>query len=149
MANLQSNAVKSLQAAVGNIDETVFLPMGELLYGYNMLYEDDESIKGDSKVQAQGVMGLLAREMERNNALELLQLIGSVGAQLGDSVTPLVNWALQKTMLAMRVPLELASQIKFGPSGPPQEGGMPPEAAGGAPESPQTQGPPQPPVGVA
>jgi hypothetical protein len=131
MANLQSNAVKSLQAAVGNIDETVFLPMGELLYGYNMLYEDDPTIKGDSKVQAQGVMGLLAREMERNNALELLQLIGSVGAQLGPSATPLVDWSLQRVLMSMRVPVELASQVTFGASaGPPTEGGIPPEAAG-------------------
>ncbi|MDR1872029.1 MAG: hypothetical protein LBS60_08980 [Deltaproteobacteria bacterium] len=140
MANLQSNAVKSLQAAVGNIDETVFLPMGELLYGYNMLYEDDESLKGDSKVQAQGVLGLLAREMERNNALELLQLIGSVGAQLGASVTPLVDWALQKTLLAMRVPSELAAKVSFaaaaGPNGPPTEGGTPPEAMTGAETAP-------------
>jgi hypothetical protein len=135
MANLQSNALMSLQAAVGNIDETVFLPMGELLYGYNMLYEDDESLKGDSKVQAQGVQGLLAREMERNNALELLQLIGSVGAQLGDSVTPLVDWALQRALIAMRVPPEFANQVKFGGLQPPPEaGGMPPEAAAMPPE---------------
>jgi hypothetical protein len=135
MANLQSNALMSLQAAVGNIDETVFLPMGELLYGYNMLYEDDESLKGDSQVQAQGVQGLLAREMERNNALELLQLIGSVGAQLGDSVTPLVDWALQRALIAMRVPPEFASQVKFGGLQPPPEaGGLPPEAAAMPPE---------------
>jgi hypothetical protein len=161
MANLQANAVKSLEAAVGNIDETVFLPMGELLYGYNMLYEDDMSIKGDSKVMAQGVMGLLAREMERDNALELLQLIGSIGAQLGDSASPLVDWALQRALISMRVPADLASKVKFGvPEGPPPQAEIPPEAlaaeglgdAGGqipaavaSTPSPPAAGPPVPP----
>ena len=41
MFNLQSNALKSLQAAVANIDESVFQPMGEHLYALNMLYADD------------------------------------------------------------------------------------------------------------
>jgi hypothetical protein len=113
MFNLQSNALKSLQSAVANIDETVFQPMGELLYAYNMLYEDDDSIKGDSKVAAQGVQGLLAREMSRNNALEILQLVGAVGAQLGDTASPLVDWALRQTLTAMRVPDEIAAQISM------------------------------------
>jgi hypothetical protein len=136
MANLQANAVKSLQAAVGNIDETVFLPMGELLYNYNMLYEDDPSIKGDSKVMAQGVLGLFAREMERNNALELLQLVGSIGAQLGESASPLVDWALRRALTAMKVPELVAERVSFtarSPEAPPEGGGAPPpppQAAG-------------------
>jgi hypothetical protein len=152
MANLQSNAVKSLQAAVGNIDETVFLPMGELLYNYNMLYEEDMAIKGDSKVMAQGVLGLFAREMERNNALELLQLIGSIGAQLGDKATPLLDWALQRALIAMRVPEELAKQAAFGearspePPAAPQQQSAPPVEAGAAPASPVP--PPAPAPGV-
>jgi hypothetical protein len=141
MANLQSNAIKSLEAAVGNIDETVFLPMGHLLYGYNMLYEDDETIKGDSKVLAQGVQGLLAREINRNNAMELLQLIGSVGAQLGPSVTPLVDWALQQMLTAMRVPPDIASQVKFGqPQPQPQPQPASPEGALPPPEGAPSAG---------
>jgi hypothetical protein len=145
MANLQSNAVKSLEAAVGNIDETVFLPMGELLFHYNMLYEDDESVKGDSKIQAQGVAGLLAKEIERNNALELLQLFGAVGAQFGRSVIPTLNWAIQKVMLSAGVPAEIASQVTIGnpaeqsPAAPADAG--PPEPAMAAPP-PTPSGPP-------
>ena len=142
MFNLQSNALKSLQAAVGNIDESVFQPMGELLYAWNMLYEDDESIKGDSKVVAQGVQGLLAREMSRNNALEILQLVGAVGAQLGESASPLVDWALKQTLTAMRVPDEIVARISFnspapGPE-PPMDAAMPPEMAA----SPEMAAPP-------
>jgi hypothetical protein len=159
MANLQSNAVKSLQAAVANVDETVFGPMGELLFAYNMLYEDDPSIKGDSKVMAQGVQGLLAREMERNSALELLQLLGAIAAQLGPSASPLLDWSIRRVLVSMRVPPDIASQVKFGqqapalpgpapPAGPgdlmPAAGpGMPPEpAAGGGPEPPSASMPP-------
>jgi hypothetical protein len=128
MFNLQSNALKSLQAAVGNIDETVFQPMGELLYAWNMLYEPDGSVKGDSKVVAQGVEGLLAREMSRNNALEILQMVGSVGAQLGETVSPVVDWALRRALQSMRVPDEIAAQVSFSRAGVPPSGpALPPE----------------------
>jgi hypothetical protein len=162
MANLQANAIKSLQAAVGNIDETVFLPMGRLLYSYNMLYEDDPSIKGDSQVLPQGVMGLLEREMERDNALELLQMMGAIGAQLGDTASPLVDWALQKALISMRVPADLASQVRFGPMQgspgpdptlPPEaapmgaQGAIPPAAPGPPPEQLMGQGPAGPVIG--
>jgi hypothetical protein len=129
MFNLQSNALKSLQAAVANIDVDVFQPMGELFYAWNMLYEDDESVKGDSKVIAQGVQGLLAREMSRNNALEILQLVGAVGAQLGDTASPLVDWALKQTLTAMRVPDEITDQISFNRPAPAPAPELPPEAA--------------------
>jgi hypothetical protein len=114
MANLQNNALQAMQDAVANMDETIFLPMGELLYAYNMLYEDDDLVKGDCKIRAQGVQGLLARELQRNNALELLQLVGSVGAQLGDSAVPLIDWAFQQVLTGMKVPADVAAKASFG-----------------------------------
>jgi hypothetical protein len=146
MATLQANAVKSIQAAVDNIDRGVFGPMGKLLYNMNMLYEDDPSIKGDCQVHAQGVTGLLAKEIERNNAMDILQIVGAVGAQLGESATPVVDWAIQRIFNAMGVPAEIASRVKFGgaekggpapaepmppagpPAGPEPGAAMPPEA---------------------
>jgi hypothetical protein len=121
--------------------------MGELLYNYNMLFEDDPSIKGDSQVLARGVLGLLAREIERNNALELLQLIGSIGAQLGEGVSPLVDWALQRALIAMRVPEDLAKQVKFGAPAQAQApaGAAPPEVAS-APGAAPLEPPAAPPV---
>jgi hypothetical protein len=132
MASLQSNAVKSLQAAVGNIDETVFLPMAQLLFSYNMLYEKDPSIKGDCKVMAQGEEGMLAREMTKATAQEVLSMVGAIGAQLGESAGPLVNWALRELLVSMRVPDEVASQVRFGQPGPPVPGPEPaPDAMAG------------------
>jgi hypothetical protein len=136
MATLQSNAVKSIQAAVGNIDEGIFLPMGRLLYAYNMLYEDDPSIKGDCKVYAQGVTGLLDQEIKRQNATELLQILGAVASQMGDSAGPVVTWAIRNILGSMGVPPEIAAKVEVGGGeGPPGTGpeGMPPGMPQGMP----------------
>jgi hypothetical protein len=140
MATLQSNAIKSLQDAVGNIDEGVFLPMGQLLYNYNLLYEKDPAIKGDCKVHAQGVAGLLQKEINRNNAMDILQVVGAVGAQMGLSAGPVVDWAVQQVLHSLGVPQEIAGQVRFGggqgapqdagPSSPPSAAPAPPPAAG-------------------
>jgi hypothetical protein len=148
MAMLQANAVKSIQSAVANIDETVFLPMGELLYNYNMLYEDDPAIKGDCLVYAQGVSGLLAKELARNNAMDLLQVIGAVGAQLGETATPVVDWAIQQVFASMGVPAEIAQKVSFG--GPKEmmasmgPEGAPPASIGSGPQEAMPGPPPGP-----
>jgi hypothetical protein len=150
MAMLQSNAVKSIQDAVANIDEGVYGPMGQLLYGYNMLYHGDRSVKGDAQVMAQGVQGLLAQEEERNTAFEVLQLVGSVGAQLGGTVIPVLDWALRKALVSMRVPEGLAAQVSFSPPQqglPAGAGGMPADAAAPPPEAGPAPGGGMPPAG--
>ncbi|MDR1314851.1 MAG: hypothetical protein LBQ12_14475, partial [Deltaproteobacteria bacterium] len=142
MATLQANAVKSIQAAVGNIDEQVFLKMGEYLFNLNMLYEKDMSVKGDCKVYAQGVIGLLAKEIERNNAMDLLQILGTIGAS---AATPAIEWALQRIFNSMGMPPEIAAQVKLGgePGGTPDAG--PPPLTGDPGPAPLPAGPEVPP----
>lgn len=83
-AMLVNNATNAIQAAVGNIDEYVFTPMGELLYNYNMQYEKDPDIKGDCQIVARGVSGLLQKEIDRQNSYEVLQLIVAAAGQFAN-----------------------------------------------------------------
>lgn len=123
-AMLQGNAVKAIQAAVGNIDEYVFGPMGELLYNYNLVYSDDESVKGDCKIIASGASGLLQREIDRQNSFEVLQLVGSAGQQIAQMPkgAEIIAWALRNVLKQMQVPEELLDT-----SGTAPGGGMPSE----------------------
>lgn len=111
-AMLQGNAVKAITSSVVNIDQTVFGPIGKQLFNYNMLYEEDESIKGDCNVVAQGSTGLLQREIDRQNSYEILQLIGAAGNQLAQHPrgAAIVEWALTNALRLMGVPSELLAE---------------------------------------
>ena len=73
----------------------------------------DVSVKGDSQIVARGAEGILAKEMERQSAMEILQVVGSVGAQLGQlvNIAPVVQWSLQKLMGTMGVPDDILNQM--------------------------------------
>lgn len=108
MAALQQNALKSIQAAVDNLDRGWFKPCGELMFNYNMLYEDDDSIKGDCQIQSQGAKGMVQRELDRNNAMETLQLLGPIAGQMDPAlVQETMAWSLNTIFDAMRLPQEL------------------------------------------
>lgn len=126
-AMLQGNAVKAIQAAVSNIDQFVFEPMGELLYNYNMVYSDDDAVKGDCKILARGATGLLQREIDRQNSYEILQLVGSAGQQIAQMPkgAQIISWALSKCLGNMGVPKEL---LEDAPAPAPQEQAMGTEA---------------------
>lgn len=106
-AMLQGNAVKAITSAVGNIDETVLGPLGTLLFNYNMLYEDIDMVRGDSQIVAQGVQGLLQKELDRGKSMEVIQLVGAAGAQMGEIAPKLFAWAMQNVLKTMDVPEEL------------------------------------------
>lgn len=112
MSLLQGNATKALHAAVSNISNGVFSPLGQHLYTINMVYATDDSVKGDAHIITKGSEGLLQKEIEKQTAFELLQLMGTVGAQLGQSmnVAPVISWSLQKLMGSMGVPDEIIEQ---------------------------------------
>lgn len=81
--------------------------MGTLMYNYNMRYSDDDSVKGDAKVNAQGSSGLIKREIAKQSASEILQIVGSMGTAAGELVGPnVVQWAFKKVLTSSGVPLE-------------------------------------------
>lgn len=150
-AMLQGNAVKAIQAAVRNIDQFVFEPLGQQLYNYNMMYSKDESIKGDCKVLAQGATGLLQREIDRQNSYEILQLVGAAGNQLAQTPNgaAIMTWALNNVLGQMGVPKELlASAPSVGPGVPGPTGGAPTDAGGPAAAAAPMQDAAQAPAGT-
>lgn len=138
MSMLQGNAVKALHAAVENIANGVFRPFGELLYNTNMLYSHDVDVKGDSQIITKGADGLLQKEMERQSAMEILQVVGSAASGLGQMVNlaPVVEWSLMKLLGSMGVPDNILGQVNA--TVPPQ--GMGTVAGGPNPAPPSPDG---------
>ena len=141
MSMLQGNAVKALHAAVENIANGVFRPFGELLYNTNMLYSHDVDVKGDSQIITKGADGLLQKEMERQSAMEILQVVGSAASGLGQMVNlgPVVEWSLMKLLGSMGVPDNILGQVQASPMSPPM-GDMGTSAGGPNPAPPSPDG---------
>lgn len=116
MSMLQGNATKALHAAVTNISNGVFEPLGTTLYNLNMVYSEDISVKGDSQIVPKGAEGILAKEMERQNAQEIISLIAQAGAQIaqagGLNITPVLGWSLKKLFGAMNIPDDIIAQME-------------------------------------
>ena len=122
---LQGNATRALHAAVNNLSNGVFVPLGELLYNTNMLYSSNPDIKGDSQIITKGAQGLLQEEMNKQNAMEILSVVGSAGAQLaaagGMNIAPVVAWGIKKLLGTMGVPDDVMAQMMAMPPVPPQQ----------------------------
>lgn len=116
MAALQGNATKALQAAANNISNDVFAPMGEMLYNLNMIYASDDAVRGDSHITTKGAEGLLAKELDKQNAMETIQLIAQAGAQIagaaGMNITPALSWALETLFKAQGIPDDVLVQMR-------------------------------------
>lgn len=106
MAMLYGNALKPIQAAVGNMDKDVFSKAGESMYYYNMKFSDDPDIKGDAKVVARGATGLLAKEIEQQAAAETLQLVAQAASAIQTMDPRILVWALNRLLEARGVPVE-------------------------------------------
>lgn len=114
MSLLQGNSTKALTASTDNISDGVFKPMGDLLYNLNMLYAKDPDVKGDSQIITKGAEGLLQKEMEKQSAMEILQVLGAASAGLGQMVNigPAIQWSLEKLLSSMGVPQSITEQMK-------------------------------------
>ena len=96
---LLAAASRSIKAVVANIDDDIITPYIQMCYDNNMKFAEDDSIKGDARVVAKGVSGLLAKEQQAQRKVEFLQVtanplysqilgeknIGSILAQVAKS----------------------------------------------------------------
>lgn len=114
MSMLQGNAHKALSAATDNIAEGVFKPLGQLLYNTNMLYAKDQDVKGDAQIVTKGAEGLLQKEMEKQSAMEILQVLGAAASGLGQmvNIAPAIQWSLDKLLSSMGVPRSITEQMR-------------------------------------
>lgn len=74
MSMLMNAANKGMKGVVSNIDLAVMTPMLESLYNFNMLFSDDQTIKGDSQVIARGAVSLMQLESLQLRRNEFLQV---------------------------------------------------------------------------
>ncbi len=71
---LLAAASRSIKAVVANIDDDIITPYIQMCYDYNMKFTEDDTIKGDARVVAKGVSGLLAKEQQAQRKIEYLQV---------------------------------------------------------------------------
>jgi len=74
LAMLTEAASRGIKMVVGQTDMSVIRRQVRMTCDWNMLYDDDDSIKGDVDVNPSGVMGLILREQESNRRRAFLQL---------------------------------------------------------------------------
>lgn len=65
----------NIKTVIKNIDDFLIQPLIESLYAFNMNFIDDDSIKGDLEVKAQGTDSLLQKEVKTQRHLQFLQIV--------------------------------------------------------------------------
>ncbi len=78
MAMLMSAAAGNIRQVVNNIDEYGLRPIGEALFQWNMLHNEDAEIKGDVRIVAGGTASLVKREVQSQRLLQYMQVAGGV-----------------------------------------------------------------------
>lgn len=66
-------ATKNIKKVISNIDLGIFEPTIFRAYVYNMLYHEDDSIKGDAKPKARGAISLIQKEQAQLRRMEFLK----------------------------------------------------------------------------
>lgn len=74
---LLAAASRSIKSVVANIDRDVITPYIQMAYDFNMRNTEDENSKGDARVVAKGVQGLLAKEQQAQRKIEYLQVVAN------------------------------------------------------------------------
>jgi len=75
LSMLMNNAAKGLRRAISNIDLNVIAPTISDTFTYEMLYNNDESIKGDCVVVPRGAAAILIKESAQQRRTQFLQMV--------------------------------------------------------------------------
>lgn len=73
LSMLMGAASKGVKQVIANISRGVIKPVVQQLYTYNMMYHEDDSVKGDLKVDVGGVLALIQKETTQMRRTEFLQ----------------------------------------------------------------------------
>jgi len=71
---LQGNSLKGIKSIILNISKNIIQPSIEFLYDWNMIYNEDESIKGDMNVVPKGPLEVVTKEEKSVRVNELLAI---------------------------------------------------------------------------
>ena len=72
LSMLMNNAAKGLRRAISNVDMNVIAPTINVTFNNEMLYNPDESIKGDNIVIPRGAAAILIRESAQQRRMQFL-----------------------------------------------------------------------------
>lgn len=70
---LMNSAARGIKKVIYRIDLDVMKTLIQRQYDWNMIYVDDESIKGDAKIEAVGALGLIIKEQMAARRVEFLK----------------------------------------------------------------------------
>lgn len=105
LSMLMNNAAKGLRRAIGSIDLNVIAPTINDTFNNEMLYNPDNSIKGDCIVVPRGAAAILIRESAQQRRLQFLQMTANpIDAPLVGGKHRLA--LLRETAAAMELPVD-------------------------------------------
>lgn len=76
LAMLMGNASKGIKKVIANIEQDVLEPLITSFYNYNMLYDEDITLKVDAQIVAKGPTGVILKEAQVQRKMEALQILG-------------------------------------------------------------------------
>lgn len=102
MSMLYGNALKGVQSGITNIDKDIVTPFVTALYYLNLKFNPKAEIKGDAKVVARGVTGLMEKELQKNDSIETAQIVAQL-AQTGQVQPATLEKAINNVLLALNL----------------------------------------------
>lgn len=75
LAMLMNNAAKGLRRAISNVDMRVIQPSITIAFTYEMLYNPDQSIKGDCIIIPRGANAILIKETAQTRRTQFLSIV--------------------------------------------------------------------------
>lgn len=105
LSMLMNNAAKGLRRAIGNVDMNVIAPTINVAFNNEMLYNPDQSIKGDNIVVPRGAAAILIRESAQQRRMQFLTMTANpIDAQI---ITAKYRAALLREVAsAMELPVD-------------------------------------------
>jgi len=102
LSMLMNAASKSIKNVVKHVDSGIISPVIYRFYVHNMLWHDDQEIKGDAQVIARGALSLVAKEQ---NQMRIQELLVQTGNPIDMSIIGIEGRAelLRKTMQGVDV----------------------------------------------
>lgn len=106
LSMLMNNAAKGLRRAIGNIDLHVIQPTISQCFVNEMLYNPDESIKGDAQIVPRGANAILIKESAQQRRI---QALGMTANPIDMQILGLKGRAalLRETFQAMDIPADV------------------------------------------
>lgn len=74
LSMLMGAADRNIKGVIKNIDDFILQPLGEGFFHWNMQFNEDETIRGDTCIKARGTSGLMAKEIKSQRLLQFLQV---------------------------------------------------------------------------